>query len=324
MKTDILLVGDTSIDEFMLIHEASVSCDINHEHCQICFDYADKVHVEEFKSSVAGNAPNVAIGCATLGMKPTLYTEIGGDSNADLAINTMKERGVDTTYCIKNPGTPTNVHPIAVFKGERTIFSYHEKRDYKMQDWEEPKFIYYSSLSEGFEKFHDELHEYVKEHKNIIFAVNPGTMQMKVGINKLREMTPRMDVLFVNKEEAQGLVGSEDDIDTLHKKLTEMGVKLSVITDGINGSSTHDGTTNEKIGIYKTNLEIKDKTGAGDAFAAGFISAMHYGKNAKEAMKWGSINSSGVVAEIGAIEGLRTKKEVEKILKDADFTEPKL
>ena len=324
MKFDILLVGDTSIDEFMLIHEASVSCDINHKHCQICFDYADKVHVEEFKVSVAGNAPNVAMGCAALGMKPALYTEIGGDANADLAINTMKERGVDTTYCIKNPGTPTNVHPIAVFKGERTIFSYHEKRDYKMRDWEEPKFLYYSSLSVGFEKFHDELHEYVKEHNNIIFAVNPGTMQMKVGIEKLREMIPRIDVLFVNKEEAQGLVGSEDNIDTLHKKLNDMGVKLSVITDSVNGSSTYDGADYAKIGIYETSDEIVDKTGAGDAFAAGFISAMHYGKGAEEAMKWGSINSSGVITKIGAIEGLRTKQEIEKILKDVNFTAPKL
>jgi sugar/nucleoside kinase (ribokinase family) len=324
MKFDILLVGDTSIDEFMLIHEASVSCDINHEHCRICFDYAEKIHVEKFEVSVAGNAPNVAMGCAKLGMTPAVYTEIGGDANADLAINTMKERGVDTTYCIKNSGTPTNVHPIAVFQGERTIFSYHEKRDYKMQDWEPPKFLYYTSLSEGFEEFHGELHEYVKNNSAIILAVNPGTMQMKIGIEKLREMTSRMDVLFVNKEEAQGLVGSEDDIDTLHKKLNKMGVKLSVITDSTNGSSTYDGEKTSKIGIYEDGRKIVDKTGAGDSFAAGFIAAMHYGRGAEEAMKWGAINSSGVIAKIGAIEGLKTKEEIEETLKTAKFTEPKL
>lgn len=324
MKFDILLIGDTSIDQFMLINEASVSCDINHEHCKICFDFADKIHVEEFKVSVAGNAPNVAMGCAKLGMKPAIYTEIGDDANADLAINTMKERGVDTTYCIKNPGTPTNVHPLAVFQGERTIFSYHEKRNYKMGDWETPKFLYYTSLSEGFEEFHDALHTYVKENKEIIFTVNPGTMQMKVGIKKLREMAPRIDVLFVNKEEARDLVGSEDNVDELHKKLNKIGVNLSVITDSTNGSSTFDGNEILKIGIYEHGEKIVDKTGAGDSFSAGFLSAMFYDKGAKEAMKWGAVNSSGVITKIGAIEGLRTRKEIEEILKTAQFTKPKL
>lgn len=322
--TDILLVGDTSIDEFMLIDDASVSCDINHEHCKISFDYADKVHVKQFKISVAGNAPNVAVGCATLGMKPAVYTELGDDYNADLAIDTMKERGVDTTYCIKNSGTPTNVHPIAVFQGERTIFSYHEKRDYKLQDWEKPKFLYYTSLSEGFEEFHDELHKYVKENKDIIFVVNPGTMQMKVGIDKLREMTPRIDVLFVNKQEAQGLVGEELEVKDLHKRLFDMGVELSVITDSTNGASSYDGENIDQIGIYQVEEKILDKTGAGDSFAAGFISAMHYGKTAKEAMKWGAINSSGVITKVGAIEGLRTKEKIEKLLKVDAFTDPKL
>ena len=321
---DILLVGDTSIDEFMLIDDASVSCDVNHEHCKISFDYADKIHIKEFKISVAGNAPNVAIGCATLGMKPSVYTELGDDHNATLALETMKERGVATKYCIKNPGTPTNVHPIAVFQGERTIFSYHEKRDYKMGKWDTPKFLYYTSLSEGFESFHDELHEYVKKEKDIIFVVNPGTMQMKTGINKLREMAARIDVLFVNKQEAQGLVGEELEIIELHNKLSEMGIKLSVITDGINGASTFDGEKVKQNGVYKTGKKVSDKTGAGDAFAAGFIAAMHDGKGVEEAMKWGTINSSGVVTEIGAIEGLRTKEEVEKLLQEGTFTDPKL
>ena len=147
---------------------------------------------------------------------------------------------------------------------------------------------------------------------------------MKTGINKLREMAARIDVLFVNKQEAQGLVGEELEIIELHNKLSEMGIKLSVITDGINGASTFDGEKVKQNGVYKTGKKVSDKTGAGDAFAAGFIAAMHYGKGVEEAMKWGTINSSGVVTEIGAIEGLRTKEEVEKLLQEGTFTDPKL
>lgn len=324
MKTDILLVGDTSIDQFMLIDDASVSCDINHQHCRICFDFAGKIHVKEFRTSVAGNATNVAVGTATLGLKSTLYTETGDDYNAELAIKTLRERGVNTEFVHTNKNTPSDIHPIAVFQGERTIFSYHEKRQYKMQNWGIPKFLYYTSLSEGFESFHDELFEFVNNHPEIIFVLNPGTTQMRVGINKLREILPRLDILISNREEAIGIVGKEVGIDELHKELHAKGTKLTVITDSLNGASSYDGENIEKIGVCETDLVTEDKTGAGDAFASAFVSAIHYGKTAKEALRWGSINSSYKISKIGSIEGLLNKEQIEEILKTAKFSEPKV
>lgn len=284
MKFDLLAIGDNSIDEFMLINDAEVTCDKDDENCKLSFDFADKVRVEEFRSSVAGNAPNVAIGCATLGLKPTIYTEVGDDANAETVINTLKERSVDTAHIHKNPGTPTNVHPIAVYQGERTIFAYHEKRQYKMSDFDSPKFLYYTSLSEGFEQFHDELLDFVKKDKNIIFVINPGTLQMISGIDRLREALKRTDILFTNKKEATELAGIEGSTEDIHKKLNSMGVKLSVITDSINGSSTFDGDKMEKLGMCDLNKKTLDKTGAGDSYASGFLSAIFYGKSAKEAM----------------------------------------
>lgn len=319
MKFDLLAIGDNSIDEFMLIDDAEVTCDKDDENCKLSFDYAGKIQVKEFKTSVAGNAPNVVIGCSTLGLKPAIYTEVGDDANADIVINTLKERGVDTTYIHKNTGTPTNVHPIAVYQGERTIFAYHEKRSYKIQDWESPKFLYYTSLSEGFENFHDKLLEFVKKDENIIFVINPGTLQMKVGIEKLRNALKRTDILFANKEEAANLANIEGPTKEVHKKLWDMGVKLSVITDSVNGSSTFDGEEIEVLGICNLNKKTLDKTGAGDSYASGFLSAIFYRKTAKEAMKWGSVNAANVIAKIGAIEGLTSKEEMERLVATAKF-----
>lgn len=319
MKYDLLAVGDNSIDEFMLIDDAEVTCDKDDKNCKLSFDYAGKIQVKEFKTSVAGNAPNFAIGCSTLGLKTTIYTEVGDDTNADIVISTLKERGVDTAFVNKNPNTPTNVHPIVVFRGERTIFAYHEKRSYKIQGWKSPKFLYYSSLSKGFEKFHDDLLDFVKKDENIIFVINPGTLQMKVGIEKLREALKRTDILFANKEEATDLANIDGSTKEVHKKLWDMGVKLSVITDSVNGSSTFDGEKMEVLGICDLNKKTLDKTGAGDSYASGFLSAIFYGKPAVEAMKWGSINAANVIAKIGAIEGLTSKEEIEKLASIAIF-----
>jgi sugar/nucleoside kinase (ribokinase family) len=66
------------------------------------------------------------------------------------------------------------------------------------------------------------------------------------------------------------------------------------------------------LGIVKT--EVVEKTGAGDAFSAGFLAAIIHGLEIPEAMKWGSINSANVIGKIGAEEGLLTKFELEQKL----------
>lgn len=310
MPFDLLAVGDIAIDLFMKISDASVSCDINHEHCKICFDYADKVHVEKLEASMAGNGPNVAVGCAKLGLNSALYCELGDDSNADFCLKTLKENNVDTRFCLKSPGTPTDIHPIVVFKGERTIFSYHRKKDYHLQNWGSPKILYYTSLSEGFEKFQAELTDYLNANPSIMVAVNPGTTQMRMGVEAQRNILSATDILFVNKQEAEALTEGENLLlESLHEKLQDLGPKLTVITDAENGSSAFDG----KDLVHQEAVEVKkivDMTGAGDAFASGFISAIHYGRSMQEALRWGAENAAGTIQEIGAIHGLLGKKDL--------------
>ncbi len=238
---DLLAIGDTSIDEFLKVNDATLHCDVKHDNCEICFSYADKIPVEEFHKSVAGNAPNVGIGARKLGLKTAVYTELGNDFNADLAIKTMKQEGVDTKFCIKNRNKKTNVHPIIVFKGERTIFSYHDSIPYKMQNWPKPKIIYYTSMPKGFKSFQNKLLEYLDENEDIIFAMNPGSTMLKTGLIALRETFKRLDILFANREEAEKLTGIEGTVEQLHQKLFEMGIKLSFIKDGLEGSSAYDG-----------------------------------------------------------------------------------
>jgi ribokinase len=324
---DLLLIGDVSIDEYMKIDDAVLLCDVNHENCQICFDYEDKIPVEQFGATLAGNSNNVGIGAKKLGLNVAIYCELGEDANAELFIDKYKKLDINTDFCIKNPGKNTNVHPIIVFKGERTILSYHEKYQYQVRNWGKPRWIYYTSLPENFLGFQKELVEYLKKNEDIGVAFNPGTYQLKEGPEKLKEMLEMTDILFVNTKEAKGLLPDEDvakmAIEDVHKKLLELGPKLSVITEGKRGSSAFDGKNFVSLGLLvEDDKTVVDKTGAGDAHAAGFLSAIHYGKPLLEALKWGTLNASGVVKTIGSIAGQRTKQEVEgMVTSGAQFTE---
>ncbi len=317
-KFDLLTIGDCSIDLFMKVPDrANGITQVGTDGIQrMCFNHGSKIMVEGFQTSISGNSINVAVGAKMLGLSVAVYSEAGDDAGAEKIEKRLKQEGIDTKLLIKNKNTETALHAVIVFAGERTIFSYHGKRNYKIRSWGNPKFIYYTSLGEGFETFQKELVSYIKKNSGVGLIFNPGTFHMVRGIEALKDILEVCDILILNKEEAERLTGAsrEDETVDLHKKLQALGPKLTAITDGDNGATAYDGKTLFKQEIYSDKRPVVDKTGAGDAFSAGFISALINGKKLDEALKWGAIDSGSQIKVVGPIDGLLTKEQLEQIL----------
>lgn len=316
-QVDLLTIGDCSIDLYMRIKNNSMSEEITpNEPTKVCFFHGSKIPVEEFETSIAGNSLNVAVAASILGLNTSIYTETGKDENTIRLMRELKDLDIETKHVIQNEGTATDVHTIIVFEGERTIFSYHGKREYKLQNWEKPRCIYYTSIGKGFENFQTELIDYLKKNPDVMAVFNPGTFQMQAGVTDLKPFLRVTHILILNKQETESLINDKsNDLTVYHKKLQELGPKLTVITDAAKGATAYDG---EKMYIQKAYTDprpILDMTGAGDAFAAAFVSAILYGKTLDQALKWGVIDANNQIKEIGAIKGLINKTEIEKIAK---------
>jgi len=64
---DFVAIGDTTIDAFIRIKEASVNCDINNENCQLCVNFGAKIPYESVTEiSAVGNAGNAAVSASRL------------------------------------------------------------------------------------------------------------------------------------------------------------------------------------------------------------------------------------------------------------------
>ncbi len=311
---DLLTIGDVCIDLYMKIEANEVTEDSDPIHPRICFYHGSKIPVTSEMSNIAGNAVNVALATTLLGLKTAIYAETGDDEEAEKIISELNQAGVTTDYVHKNENSQTGVNPVIVYNGERTIFSHHEVRPYQMRGWPEPKWIYYTSVNPGFETFQAELVEYLNKNPHIGVAFNPGTFHMKAGLESLRNVLKVAHVLFLNKDEAVTFVG-DGDLEGIHKKLQELGPKLTVITEAGNGASAHDGKEMVKVASYMLDKPVMDKTGAGDCFAATFVAALFHSKSMREALQWGAINASYVIREIGAVHGLRSRQEIEEIVK---------
>jgi len=131
-----------------------------------------------------------------------------------------------------------------------------------------------------------------------------------VGMRSILKLTT---VFFVNKEEAEKLAGHHADIKELLGQLKDYGPEIVVITDGPRGSYAFDGRDFYHMGILP--IDLVEATGAGDAYATGFIAALFHGRSTAEAMRWGSANSASVVTKIGPQDGLLKLSEMRKILK---------
>lgn len=304
---DIISIGDATLDTFIPIEDASVHCDLRKDACLLCLSYADKIAVERPVQTVGGNAANNAVGMARLGLKAALYVELGSDETGERVLRKLKKEGVSTEYARCSRGKETNTAFVLNHKGERTIFVYHADRDYRLPKLKDASWLYLTSIGKNHLSLHAEVLAWLKKH-DAKMAFNPGTHQLKQGLEKLRSVLAAATVVFVNKEEAKRLVGDIDGIKDLLAALRRTGPDIAVITDGERGSYAHDGFKYWKCGTTET--PVVERTGAGDAFATGFVAAMIRGEDVPAALRWGTMNSGSVITEIGPQAGLLTKSRM--------------
>lgn len=324
---DFLGIGDTTIDAFIRINQAEVRCDENNKRCQLCLNFADKIPYEDvYIVPAVGNSANAAVAASRLGLKSALMTNLGDDNNGTDCIKALAEENVGTQLVAIHKSQKTNYHYVLWHKDDRTILIKHEKYDYKLYDFNEPKWIYLSSLGENSLNFHGELEKYLNERSEIKLAFQPGTFQMKFGKEALAGIYQRSDVFISNKEESQRILETDEgDIKNLLKMISELGPKIVVITDGPKGAYSYDGKEMLFMPPYPDPAPPLERTGAGDAFSSTFTVALALGKSVREALMWAPINPMSVVQQIGARAGLLTRPQLEELLKKApaDY-EPKV
>lgn len=318
---DFVTIGDTTIDAFIRIKEASVNCNINKENCQICLDYGNKIPYESVTIVPAvGNSANAAVAAARLGLKSTFVGNIGDDLNGKDCVKTFELNNVYTKFIEIHKDKKTNYHYVLWYEDERTILIKHEQFDYSLPDIGSPKWIYLSSLGENSLPFHSEIAKYLKNHPEINLSFQPGTFQMKFGVEKLSEIYKLTKVFICNLQEAQRILNTKEENPVeLMKMLAAKGPKIVVITDGPKGAYVYNNQTNQSwfMPPYPDPKPPFERTGAGDAFSSTFVAGLAMGKSIEESLMMAPINSMSVVQKIGAQEGLLTLPELEKYFREA-------
>lgn len=323
LPVDAICVGDAKLDIFLTIDEKNPHVKLDKQTKELRFGHGEKIEVKKMDLSVGGNAANVTVGVSRLGFKSSLVAEIGKDEFSQKIISNLTEENVDLNLVRQLANEESSITVGINFKGDRTLFTEHVRRDHDFNfKGTSAKIIYLTSLGPIWEEAYEKTLNFAKEN-NIKLIFNPGTIQIEKRNSLVWSVISNSEILLVNKEEAEELLygkeinlpsNSQNYIGKLLYGLKSLGVKIVVITDGQNGSYAMD--ENHKIySLDAVRCEVVEKTGAGDAYSSGFISAILNGETIPEAMRWGAFNSAAVIGEIGAEKGLLTKLSMFEILK---------
>ncbi len=319
---DFVAIGDTTIDAFIELsqEDAKITVDEKTGRKKLEMEFGGKLPYKDVTIvNAVGNSTNAAVAAHRLGLRAALVSNLGHDRNGTDCLDTLRKEGIDTDFVKIHEGKKTNYHYILRYGAERTILIKHEEYPYLLPDFRTPpRFIYFSSIGENGVAFHHEVARYVAEHPETKLAFQPGTFQIRLGYEELKDLYAVTEIFFCNKEEAQDILKTdESDIPTLVRKMRELGPKIPVITDGPRGAYALEGDTVWHMPMYPDPKEPVSRTGAGDSFSSTFVSALILGHDVKTALSWGPINSMSVVQHIGAQHGLLTREKILEYLKNA-------
>jgi len=292
MICDIATVGNAVIDILLSIKPNESFSELDSAKKTLRIEVGRKIPADSASVTAGGGAVRVAMALSRFSYKTALYASVGEDEFAEKIVKILTSEHVDTTHVIKS-GKETSCTIGLSFEAERTLFTHHVTFPnlFNFSDLE-AKWIYLAALGREWEKAYEEALSYLSQNPEVKLAFNPGHTQLVGGLEKIKPLLSRTDVLFVNREEACCIVEKElQDIPELLKAVKAAGPKHVVITDGKNGSYLIDADSS----LYFHAIlpaEIIEKTGAGDAYASGFLAGIMEGKRAVDAMQWGTANSA--------------------------------
>jgi ribokinase len=297
---DIITFGGAVVDTF-------VYTGIPERGNSMCYTVGTKIEVQDLAFSTGGGATNTATSFSRLGLKTGTIIKLGNDLNAKLILDILKKEKISflgkqeeglTDYSVILDSKEHN-RTVLTYKEKSNSISFNELNLKKLKT----KWFYFSAMDNKSLETQKKLAVWASRN-GVNIAYNPSAYLTRRGPSCIKEILENTKILILNDEEARHLVPTGDLFGGLHR----FGPEIVCITFGPKGNSVSD--RKELFSSLPNNIKVKERTGAGDAFASGFVTGMIKFNDTKKAILMGSLNAESVIQKRGAKVGLLTWKEM--------------
>jgi ribokinase len=268
----------------------------------------DKVEIESFVVKVGGGAANTSVGLSRLGFKTALISETGRDDFSEVIVKNLQKEKVDTHLIVKEKQEITGGSIILVGnKGRRTALV-HRGAASMLDPFDIPPFwvsksrwIHLSSIAGRLPAL-KRIFELVRINPDLKISWNPGKSELAlIAEGKLKVDDMSCLILFLNAKEWEMVKDQQ-------KQLIEE-IPQIVITKGSEGGEVYIHGKKE-LKFFGAQEKSIDDTGAGDAFATGYIAGQFLNLHPKTSVEWGVRNAGSVIRYFGAQTGLLERSRI--------------
>lgn len=266
----------------------------------------DHTMVDALELSVGGDAFNVASNLKALGVESYLVSAVGNDHIGRFVCETLHDMGMETSgIVISDIPTAATVVMITAdgerhFAAKRGASQYLRCKDVPDELLESYDLLYIGSAC-GIDGLDG------KEMLNLVQRARQHGMQVALDITGipspehmkwLRPVLKNTDYFFPSDYEAMMLTGERTAMDAA-RTFRNCGVEHVVVKCGVDGAVYLDEEGTLQC-FPAEKVDVVDTTGAGDAFAAGFLASISKGYKVPESIRIATRTGAACIQSVGA------------------------
>ncbi len=262
--------------------------------------------------NAGGEAVNVSAAAAKLGLKTAVLCALGSDAAGDIVRRALDRNGVDTGLIVPSPQTPVTTMFVNGDGSRKSVTNLAHRYNFHPEKARIPgtKAVLLGSL---FRAPFDEpeiifrILEAARRAGQLTFADVKLPNFKAISPEDIRDSFPLMDWITPNEDEARFFTGKEDP-EAMADVFLRYGVRNVIVKLGSRGCLLKSAS--ETCFLPAFRIRAVDATGAGDNFAAGFISEILRGKTKAEALRFANACGAICTTEAGASAALKNRQQV--------------
>ena len=270
-----------------------------------------------YSLSLGGSAGNTIRAMAKLGCDVGFIGKVGQDTTGDFFVQALENLGVEPVIF---RGTERSGKCVSLISpdGERTMVTHlGAALELTAEEIETSIFDHYDCLYvEGYlVQNHDLILKAAKTAKECGLKVAVDLASFNIVAENLEFLRglvrDYVDIVFANEDEAKTFTCEAEPLNAL-QVISEM-CELAVVKIGIKGAMIKQGDEVVHVGIMAAAKRV-DTTGAGDFYAAGFLSGLCDGLSLRQCGTIGAITAGKVIEVVGTTFGEEAWEDISRLV----------
>lgn len=348
----VLTVGGAMIDTIAIIESSAIERMVllNAEASFLLLEEGRKTEAIEVSTHCGGGAINAAVAFARLGHFASVLVKVGQDRRADQILAVLEAEGISHRWALHDSQAPTGSSVLVsshdrnaavfTFRGANTLLQPADLADGAF----DVDLVYIANLSDQAAKCYPDIVEKAKAAGARV-AANPGIRQLHGHGAAFRALLPRLDILALNRREADEVLSLLDSgttekdaefnapgatappplamrglkfesrrmsVRAFCRALIAAGVGTVVLTDGRDGAFAASG--DRLVYCPAREAHVAGTAGAGDAFVSTFSAYLAGGSSPDTALLAATLNAGAVLGYVDTQTGLMRRVEIEALL----------